>query len=521
MKAFILISSILIFACPPAIAQTSFQKTYGGTKADYGNAVRQTRDGGYVIAGTTFSFGAGGADVYIIKTNKFGDTSWTKTIGGANADEGNSVLQTLDGGYLIAGSTNSFGAGNKDIYLIKTDSMGTTIWSKTFGGLADDKTIGYEGCLIQTRDGGYLIAGNTESFGAGFSDVYLIKVNALGDSLWTKTFGGVDEDFANDVKQTIDGGFIISGSTASFSAFSFDFFLIKTDSIGTLVWAKSVNTGTSEEGLSVQQTSDGGYMVAGYITGLFSGYFISMSRFDGNGNILWTNMFNSGDGDCIQQTADRGFIICGEISPSDIFLMKTDSAGTVQWSRSFGGTGLDGAFSVRQTTDKGFIISGYTISYGAGSGDVYLIKTDSAGNSGCYQASISMTPLAKTPSDSTPIPFMASGGKVMTVTSSVAGGAVVKTLCSSKAGLAQASTLQKNDFSIFPNPTINSVTISFSLIQSQSISLKIFDINGRLVSTLADGFFETGENKLLWNAADENGGVYFLQFQSETCGQKN
>ncbi len=181
--AIILILSFRLFPQGP---DTLWTKAFGGTNEDYGRSVQETSDGGYIIAGYTKSFGAGSYDVYLIKTDANGDTTWTKTYGGSNIDQGYSVEQTSDGGYIIAGNSKSFGAGLDDVYLIKTDANGDTTWTKTYGGSNIDQGYSVE----QTSDGGYIIAGYTKSFGAGSYDVYLIKTDANGDTTWTKTYGG-------------------------------------------------------------------------------------------------------------------------------------------------------------------------------------------------------------------------------------------------------------------------------------------------------------------------------------------
>jgi hypothetical protein len=180
------------------------------------------------------SFGAGSYDVYLVKTDSIGDTLWTRTYGGTTMDVGQSVAQTADGGYIVAGATFSYGAGMVDVYLIKTDSVGDTAWTRTYG---DSDFDGGES-VAQTSDGGYIVTGYTESYGAGMEDAYLIKADSLGDTLWTNTFGGNDEDWGYSVTQTADGGYIIAGWTSSYGAGMVDFYLIKTDPLGVGIQEK-------------------------------------------------------------------------------------------------------------------------------------------------------------------------------------------------------------------------------------------------------------------------------------------
>ena len=250
--------------------------TFGASKSDIGYSVQQTTDGGYVIAGASAYVGPPGTwDAWLIKTDSSGTKQWDNKFGTIYEDYFYSVKQTSDSGYICVGATNPTNT-NLDVYLVKTDSSGNTAWTMSYGGPNDD----YGWSIQLTSDGGYIVSGWTESFGAGNSDAYLIKTDSAGSVVWTKTFGGANFDYLRDVQATTDGGFIIIGSTTSFGAGQSDIYLIKTDSSGTKQWEKTYGGAQNDYGWCAQETSDGGLIIAGetssYGTGLSDVWLIKL-----------------------------------------------------------------------------------------------------------------------------------------------------------------------------------------------------------------------------------------------------
>jgi len=359
-----------------------WERTYGNFNRDYGYSVQQTSDGGYILAGYTYFNELMDCDVALVKTNSDGDLQWQKTFGGGREDYGHSVQQTSDGGYIIVGKTESYGAGSEDVYLVKIDSDGNQLWQKTVGGSSSD--VGYS--VQRTNDGGYIIVGTTYSYGAGYSDVYLVKTDSGGEMLWHKTFGGSDYDRGYFAQQTSDDGYIITGTTYSYGAGGYDIYLAKTNSDGDQLWQKTFGGSYyNDYGYSVQQTSDSGYIIAGYT--YEGGGGVRLVKTDSDGEMLWEKTFDGTDfegGKPVQQTSDGGFIVTGSIDPygfgsADVYLAKTNSVGETLWEKTFGeASDDDRAYSVQQTFDGGYIIAGYQNAYlSSGNRDFYLIKVSS------------------------------------------------------------------------------------------------------------------------------------------------
>jgi len=372
----ILLLSISLFAQAP---DTVWTKTYGGVSEEWGHFVQQTSDLGYIIAGATESYGAGSTDIYLIKTDYLGDTLWTKTYGGPNADIAYSVQQTNDGGYVIVGQTYSYGAGGSDVWLIKTDASGNVIWTKTYGGSNNEHGVSVK----QTTDGGYIISGTDAYDFSPYDDVYIIKTNSLGDTLWTKTWNRPDannDDRGGEIQLTDDGGYIMVGHSYNNNGNGIKVTLLKLNSSGVIEWWKAHRIEHEQRGSSVLQTDDGGYIFSAY-TGQANPDFW-LVKTDSAGDTLWSKRFGGPNDEYpgqMWQTADSGYVIVGYTASfgsggNDVWLVKTDMNGNEMWNLPIGSSGDDRGVSVQQTMDRGFIIAGRTNSFSSGDYDVWIIK---------------------------------------------------------------------------------------------------------------------------------------------------
>lgn len=477
---------LLLFFSLWGKSQIAFQKTYGGNDNDYGTSVQQTVDGGYIITGSTWSYGPGLEAIYLIKTNSTGDTLWTKIFGGAIGSGGlESVIQTSDGGYIIGSGTKSFGAGLQDVYIIKLDSNGNIQWTKTFGGTNPDVCVS----IKQTTDGGYALLGWTQSFGAGNSDIYFIKTDVSGNDIWRKTYGGINFDIGTSIQQTADGGYIISARTNSFGAGNLDAYLIKTNSSGDTLWTKTYGGLNVDAAAFVQQTADGGYIISGYTesfgAGLYDSYLI---KTDSIGNEAWSKTYGGTNNDAlyaVHQTINNDYICVGYTQSfgggmSDGYLIKTNSLGDTLFTQTFGGANNENSYFVDKTTDSGYIITGQmTVSSFQ---DVYLIKTDSLFNSACNNQYSTNTiignPATITTSPNTQI--LSPSGSSGTTATVVSIGAFVNSPCLS-VGIDEMTDIETDK--VFPNPFSNSATIQFNH-QLKDSSLNLFNVTGERVKTI-------------------------------------
>ena len=365
--------------------QYLFAKTFGGSGGEVTNSIIETGDGGFAVAGCTNSFGTGVWSLWVLKLNNSGQVQWQKTYSGSESDKAFSIIETGDRGFAVAGYTESFGAGNYDYWVIKLDSSGQIQWQKTFGGSNYEEA----NSIIETGDGGFAIAGYTNSFGAGNSDIWVLKLDSNGQIQWQKIYGGSGNDESKSIIETGDGGFAVAGYTESFGVGNYDYWVIKLDSSGQIQWQKTFGGSYSDRANSIIETGDGGFAVVGGTTSFGTGSDIWVIKLDSNGQIQWQKIYggsNYEEAFSIIEIGDGGFAVAGYTESfgagnSDIWVLRLDSNGQIQWQKSFGGSGDDYRISnIIETSDGGFAIAGVTPSFGAGGDDIWILKLNSSGN---------------------------------------------------------------------------------------------------------------------------------------------
>ncbi len=496
--------------------------------------IKQTSDNGYIILGemtdSLYTF----ADILLIKTDVNGDTLWLKTYGGNNLDTAHSVEQTADGGYFVTGSTKSFGAGNYDVYVIKTDSLGDVMWSKTIGGIADD--IGNSG--EQTNDGGYIVTGTTNSFGAGSGDIYLVKLNTIGDTLWTKTYGGSGGDAAYCVRQTNDGGYILTGEKGLRDSSSIEhtaMYLLKTNGSGDTLWSKEYYLGSDTAitwglqdtvgiGYSVQLTSDGGYIIAGYMADDYNNFTAVYIKTNNVGNVLWAKKVQEDDytgGFTARQTSDGGYIFLGynAFAPNfNLMITKTDSMGTVIWNKFPYYINVYNhylsPYDIIQTNDGGFAFACQMLYWG-GVRSPNFFKLNADCNTSCNYTFGNFNPyIFSTQLLTNSLPTQVSFGGTITNPNTFVKrpGGLDTTYCFST-GISEIKNIESS-ITISPNPFSTQTTIAFYSESRTSgtgnHTIKVVNVLGETIQQLT-----TNNKQLTLDMSNVAKGVYFVRIEDE------
>jgi len=423
--------SLMLFLITVIFAQPSivWQKSLGGSNDDGANSIQQTSDGGFIVVGATESNDGNVSghhaywDFWVVKLNSSGNIIWQKCLGGGDDDWARSIQKTSDGGFIVAGITWSNDGdvnGNHgwyDFWVVRLNSSGNIVWQKCLGGSDNEEAHSIQ----QTSDGGFIVAGRSYSNDGdvsgnhGLEDFWVVKLNYSGSIVWQKCLGGSGDDAAISIQQTSDGGFILAGWTdsndgdVSGSHGDYDYWVVKLNSSGNIVWQKCLGGSGDDAAISVQQTSDGGFIVAGWaesndgdVSGNHGDYDYWVVKLNSSGNIVWQKCLGGSNEDkafSIQQTSDGGFIVVGATesndgdvsghhgsdSTTDYWVVKLNSSGNIIWQKCLGGSSDDAAFSIQQTSDGGFIVAGWTASNDGdasgnhGNRDFWVVKLSPSG----------------------------------------------------------------------------------------------------------------------------------------------
>ncbi|RKT00875.1 T9SS type A sorting domain-containing protein [Chryseobacterium defluvii] len=415
------LKSILLILLLSSVAKSQiptiqWQKSFGGSNNETAKSIVQTPDGGYITAGFSKSsdgnatINQGDNDFWVVKMDALGTFQWQKSLGGSGDDQANSICTTSDGGYVVAGFSNSsngditLNKGSSDYWIVKLNALGNIVWQKTYGGQAQDIATSVK----QTTDGGYIVTGYSSSsngditgnHGQNTTDYWVVKLDSSGNLQWQKALGGTSNERAFEIQQTSDGGYIVSGDTYSsnsgdISSTAFgsgrDFWIVKLGSTGNITWEKRFGGSGEDNAYSISQTSDSGYIVSGTTTSINGNISFNngqgdfwIIKLDALGNLQWEKALGSLTYDqaySVKQTPDGNYIATGYLSSNtgvaeseplastQYWIVKLDTLGNLLWHKSYGGSGNEAAYSIISTTDGGLAVAGYS-NTNPNSGDV-------------------------------------------------------------------------------------------------------------------------------------------------------
>jgi len=458
------LTALLLLFASNAIAQPDvlWSRTYGGDDDDVCQSIIQTVDDGFALAGYTRSFGSGESDFWLLRTNADGDSLCSKTFGGFSSEWCNSLISLSDGGFMLSGVTFSFGDEGSSFWIVRTDARGDSLWSCIISGIDN-------GQILETAEGDFILSGSSSRDIENLSDFFIMKIDAHGDEVWSHAYGGELDDFGSTLCQANDGGYLLGGYTLSYGAGDFDFLIIKVNADGDSLWSRTFGGLRSDICVSVLQTSDGGFALSGmtYSFGRGSEQNYWLVKTDVEGDSLWSKAYGGeGSEHCLSssQTPDYGFVLAGYTDSfgaggNDFWLLRVNADGDSLWSGTFGG-GIDEiCHSVAQTADGGFALTGYTNSFGSGKSDFYFVKTS-------------------------PDPVSVSNSSI------------------------QPSTF---DLQLFPNPFNSTARLSFSLTTPGRGKVLVLDPSGRITVNLAEGYYSAGPHTLLWQPDVLSNGTYFVR----------
>lgn len=538
-------------------AQSIFQHGYGNNRNERCQSAFSTHDGGFLLNGATTSFGGGDVDALIIKTDAQGNIQWSQSCGTASNEIPYFATETYDNKFVFIGTTDALpGSTINNVLLFKTDSIGNFLWAKSFGGLNHETGLN----IIELPDHGYGLIGTTESYGAGSADIYFIRTDVNGDTLFTKVYGTVDNEKGTSFSTTTDGGFIICGKSSSMisGTLVYKAILMRIDSSGNQVWTKLFGDTLFQEAQSVAQTNDGGFIVCGSRDFTASGnYDILLFKTDSMGNIQWSKTYGGNKGDAsytINLNTDGTYVLSGYTNSmgyghafkfahengfvnneltreiinntnyqlgndsTNIFLMKTDASGDTIWTRTYGDSLQEEAFLSHITSDGGYMLSGFSDYHNADSSQMLIIKTDSFGFSGCYEFTshpvIVNDLLVENNITYSQTSGMDVASLVLTNTNRVI---LDSTYCLLTTNVNEFSHL--NSIKLFPNPTAKQLFVEILSTdrkvnnRSNQNFIRVFNMIGEIIHVpLSD---DVNGNVFELNVSSLQQGMYLLEMMTE------
>ena len=500
MNKLLNITVLFIFSFTVINAQNTFQKYFGLSGDEQVKKVIPTSDNGFVVTGFTESAGKGGQDIFLSKFTNSGDLEWTKTYGGEALENPVSVVQTSDGGYLIVGHTRTYTFGENDMYILKTTSDGTMTWNKTYGGT--DKELAWDAVELSGQD--YLILGQSQSYSHGLLDVTLTRINSSGNVIWAKAYGGAQNDWCYNMRETNDGDFLLAGATFTYGSGRHDMMLMKVDENGTLTFCKVFGDSGEDYAYCSNQDALGNYLVVGKtssVSGNFDNIFVKL---DNNLNPVFEKVYG-GTGEELANnvlpTDENGYYVTGwtysyGAGMRDVYLTNFSSTGVLNWLKAYGGEEDDmmPQKSAYITSFDKILIAGSTqsnalLTFRSNDWNGYLIKTDFNGVSGCNE--ISYTPTTKNTNFNFTDITTTIGVKSITFQTSSGGegmspGFELVNLCYT--GLSEL--LQDAISFNIQNPFSTELSLMFKEAFSGELRIEIYDIMGQLMyqTVIEDNF---------------------------------
>ena len=502
---------------------TTFQKAYGGISNERAHSIQQTSDGGYVVAGETTSYGAGDKDIFVMKIDVNGVEQWTKTYGSTFADDGFSITikQTSDLGFIVSGSTNCFGAGSfDDSYIIKIDNTGAIQWEKRISGSSWDRFRD----VVELANGDFLLTGSAGSYSAGNLDAHVVKISSAGSLIWIKNLGTSFREHSQSIIELPSGNYLLSGNTNitnNGSTNSANSFLIKTTFDGTVIWGKQYNNSTFFT--DINETillSDGNLLNIGETRSSDGGnHDIFLLKTDTNGTVIWSKKYGGTGNDIGVNVREKtnGELIISAFSNSygnlnQLLLINTDAIGDIIWSKTYGGSNNDEldwwGKPMELTTTNEIIIAGGTMSFGTGNEDVYVVKTNECGESYCNEQTVALTTISSSATSVSFTVLTTSGGSLLNTNS------IVNTISFSENVLCDSNLVSVNilsdlnkNLNIYPNPAFNYLNVKINKgLEIQHI--EIYSVTGQKVDTKS--IDKTGESIKI-DISNLNEGFYFLK----------